>query len=132
MKAGIRLQQDTLDDFRPVTTIAEGAAVSSSVPVSKIGPRGFAVILPAAWTAADIGIDVSVDGDTWHPLKNADGRVKITDVGTSNDPRPLRSFPAEAWAAGVFEFVRLVSINTSTEASVNQAAARELTLVLLS
>jgi hypothetical protein len=109
-------------------TIANGAAVSGEVSTATFGPRGLAVLTPAAWTDADIAFDVSIDNSTWYPLQDDEGnRVKITSVTT--DAAKVYDAPPECWTAGCFRYVRLASINTSTEADVNQGAARTCYIV---
>lgn len=135
--SGIILRQNTDDESRVAVTIASGAAVSNAIRVSKVGPRGIAAILAAAWTAADIGLEVTFDADSetaaWIPVEKPDGtRVRLTSVPTAPSVNPYRPFPAEAWAVGAATFIRLVSLNTATGAAANQSAARSLTVVFLS
>lgn len=115
-------------------TIASGESESGEVEMVGYGARGLAVgILSDGWTAADIAFEArySAGGtDYWLPLvDNAGDRVKITGVSTSGEE--LYSAPAEVWALGAFEAIRVCSINTSDEtAAVTQDADRELVLVL--
>lgn len=119
---------------RPVV-IENGAAVSGSFYAKDIGPRGMAVEIPAAWTAADLIIE-GADGDAdsepesgaWRRIKKSDGtKVKITGIATNVADCYL--FPPEAWAAGTYSWIRVRSVNTSNdENNVNQGAARSLIL----
>lgn len=108
-------------------TIAVGASQSSAVNTE--GSRGAAVDMPSTtydqWTAAAIGIEVSNDGgDTWQPLRGADGnKIKVT-VGAAG----VFVFGGEAWAIGAFTQMRLASINGSTGALVNQTSGTTRTL----
>ncbi len=116
---------------RQSATIANGAAVSTAIDVSKLQLLGIAVVVPAAWTAADIGFEVSSDGTTWIPLQDDTGaRIKIAGVTTNASKAYIA--PSGAWAVGAFPYARLVSLNTSTGANANQAAERLLTFVRLS
>lgn len=138
IRAGVRLNQDTSSAYRPTVMFASGAAVSS--PFRTYGARGFSVVFPSAWTAADIGIEFSnarneaeLATAEWHPVRGADDTpLRIKNIPTTNNPRPSKAFDPEVWQAGVAMYVRLTSLNTSTYAAVNQAAARELTVHLLS
>lgn len=109
-------------------TIANGAAVSGSVAIA--GARGVAVQVPSAWTAADIGFDVSEDGSTWLPVKRLATYIRITNVPTG--AAQLLPAPAELWAAGAYAFIRLVSLTVGLETTVNQGAARTLKVIYLS
>jgi hypothetical protein len=112
-------------------TIASGAAVSSAVDANALGPRGLAVLVPVAWTAADIALEVSDDDITYYPVYDEFGsRVKISNVATAE----IRTYilPAAAWLVGAYMYLRLVSIDTSSGANTNQAAARALGVRILS
>jgi hypothetical protein len=119
------------DAFSSISvTIENGAAVSDGVQLAKLSLIGVAVLVPSAWTGADIGFEVSVDGSVWVPLYDDTGaRVKISGVAT-NASRVYIA-PAEVWAAGAFPYLRLVSLNTSTGANINQGGARSLMLIRL-
>jgi len=112
-------------------TIANNAATSSQFALH--GARGLVVVVPAAgWTASDIGVELSDDSletteaaSTWTLAEDGKGsRCKAT--GVENGSR--RSYPldASAWQVGAFKKARLVCLNTSSEAAVNQTPARSL------
>ncbi len=112
-------------------TIASAAAVSSSIDTREHGPRGLAVELPGAWTAANIAFEVSADDDTWIPVRDETGtRVAITGLQTAEAGAYIA--PAEMWIVGSYAYLRLVSVNTSTGANLNQAAERTLKVNYLS
>lgn len=114
--------------FRATATIASGAAVSNALKLT--GYRGLAVQTPATWTAANIGFEVSEDGTTFIPLYDEDGaRVVISSVATG--AAQLYCAPAEAWACGVYPYVRLASLDTADGSAENQAAARTLKVIAL-
>jgi hypothetical protein len=110
-------------------TIANAAAVSEQF--SPDGARGLSVETGSAWTAANIGIEVSRDnGQTWIPVDKADGsRVVVSGIATA--AAGLYIFPAEAMVVGVYPLARLVSLNTGTGANLNQGGTRTLVVGLL-
>ena len=115
-------------------TIANNAALSSNIDTMGHGPRGIAVETPSAWTAANIGFEASQTGGTatteWAKLYGESGsRVQITNIGTAS--ANLYMAPADCWALGTYKYFRLASLNTSTGAAVNQAAARTLKVKML-
>lgn len=116
--------------FRTTSVIANNTAVSSAaINISKIGPRGLAVFVAAgAWTAANIGFDVSADGTTWYTLCKGDqtSRVPVMITGISTSVAGLYVAPAETIAVGSWPYMRLTSLNTSTYAAANQGGERTL------
>lgn len=118
------------NQYRFDMTIASGAAVSDGVSIEKHPVDRLAVQVPAAWTAADIGFDVSQDDSTYIPLKGATGsRLKITGVATG--AAGVYIAPAETFLVDGYRYVRLASLDTGDESAENQGAARSLVLVLL-
>ena len=116
--------------FRKAVTIANGAAVSSNITLKDGGAHRLAVLTPAAWTAADIAFQASVDGVTWVQLRTQAGLIsRITVVPTA--AAALLWGPEETRVLGAFKYIRLNSVNTASEAAVNQGAARTLTIILL-
>lgn len=114
-----------------LVTIANNAAVSDAIVnpnTARESGRGLGVISPAAWTDANIGFEVSIDGITWFKAYYEDERIIIGNVQTS-EARFLVA-PPEAWVILSAPYVRLVSLNTSTGANVNQGGARQLWVVL--
>lgn len=123
------LKNNTDAAYRAETTIASGAAASGGLKLT--GYRGLAVQTPAAWTAANIGFEVSEDDSTYVPLYDEDGaRVVISGVATG--AAAVYIAPAEVWAAGVYPYVRLASLDTADGSAENQAAARTLKVIALS
>lgn len=115
---------------RMSATILSGQAVSDALELQKLSLIGLAVLIPSAWTAADIGFEVSEDNSTWVQLyDDAGARVKITGINTGASR--LYIAPAEAWAIGAFPYMRFVSLNTGTGANENQVAQRALKLIRL-
>jgi hypothetical protein len=115
-------------------TIASGAAVSSQVIIENTFMLGVAVLnTGGAWTAANIGLEVSMDGGTsgtWTPVYDeTNTRVMITNMSTT--ARRLCYLPTAAIACMRYRFLRLVSVNTSTGANVNQGGLRTLEVSIL-
>jgi len=112
--------------------IANGAAVSDAIEI----PVGFVIVgieTPSAWTAADLGLQVCVDGalsflDVYSGLGTTTARARATGIVAS-------TWTAFGGDAGTSSFVRnlglgvkikLTSINTASNADVNQGADRVL------
>lgn len=127
---GIKALSTNRGVVRKNLTIANGAAVSNSFAIEDLAFSELAVQTPAVWTAADIGIEVSLDNVTFFPLRNTDGaRMKITGVKAAE--ADVYRFGASSIVVGSWKYARLGSLNTSTEAAVNQGAARALVVHLL-
>lgn len=107
-------------------TIPINQSVSNGIDIESVAPRGLQVVLPSAWTAADVALEVSSDNVTWIPVEKMEGtKVKLLNVPTTASPSPTRIFEAEAWAIGCWKYLRLASVSTSNEDTyVTQAAAR--------
>jgi len=106
---------------RPVTvTIANGASLSGAVD---LGPnRLFAIIMPAAWTTANLTFQVSADGTTYNNLYDDTG-TEVTVTAAASQYIVISS-PAKMLGARWFK------VRSGTNASaVNQAAARVVTIV---
>jgi hypothetical protein len=108
-------------------TIAAGAAVSNAVDFSKWA--GGSVIMPAAWTAADLGFQIS-DAEDGTYVVYAD---RLNQFGTDvsiDGPEASRGYPLPGW---VFDthWVKLFSHDGSGTGE-NQDAERTLTLLLKS
>ena len=105
-------------------TIPDGAAVSEAIPLFHARrPRGIDFDMPAAWTAADLGVQTSRDGTTWKDRVLADGtRIKATTVAADT----VIQGDAGLWGAGSQNYMRLESIDTADESAENQGADREI------
>jgi hypothetical protein len=110
--------------------IANGAAASGDIygdnnDARRRGFRGLSVETPSDWTPADIGFEVSRDNATWIEVTDKAGaRVKITGITTNK--AKLYDAPPEVWECSPYPYVRIVSLNTSGGANLNQGAARTL------
>ena len=112
---------------RVQVTIASAAAVSGAFKPA--GQRIAGVIVPSAWTAADISFELEEPSGTWVKLVDPAGAlVKITGVATALSEAMLP--PEIADRVAHYGAMRLVSTNTASEANINQDAARTLTLIL--
>lgn len=108
-------------------TIANGAAISEAIDVREcVG--GF-VIVPGAWTDANIGFQVcDTSSGTFVALKDKTGSpLQIASITTNASfayAIPTEAFPAM--------FVKLWSKSTTaaTTTDTNQGAARSLTVIL--
>ena len=113
--------------------IANNASLSAAIDAAGLQFQSVSVEVPSAWTAADIGFQVSRDNSTFVPLFYDDAgtrtRVKLTQIKT--DGAGVYVAPAEAWALSVYPYFKLESLNTSTEAAVNQGAERTLVVGFL-
>jgi hypothetical protein len=131
----MKLTQDTTQQNRLAVTIANGAAVSGDIYASSDGRvraygfRLLSVSVPSAWTAADIGFEVSADGSTWVKVYDETGvRIKITGVATA--AAGIYTAPPKIALVGMWPYLRLVSLNTSTGANENQGADRALVVAI--
>lgn len=108
--------------------IPSGAARSE--PIQNAGWGLIGVILNGtAWTAADIGLEVSADRATWVLLTAQDGvNVRLTALPTG--AAFARTFGNNAEDVVAFPWFRLVSLNTASSADINQAAQRNLWVCL--
>ena len=97
-------------------TIANGAAISSEIDLR--GYRTAGIIMPSAWTAASIGIQVSnKSGGTLVPLY--DGSGNLVEYTGDVDLAVSLGTNVAAW-----DFIKLWSETSGT--GVNQGAAREI------
>jgi hypothetical protein len=101
-------------------TIANGTALSAGVKISD-DEQIAAVVMPSAWTAANVTFQASVDGGTtWRELHNGSGAVQVTGTAsaqlavTESDFRSVMNVKVRSGTSGV---------------PVNQGADRVLYLV---
>jgi len=105
-------------------TIANGAALTEAFEMSN--HAGGIVLMPAAWTAASIGFQVSDShGGTYYPLYDQNGTlVQISSPAVDK----AYSFPAEVFSGG---WVKLWS-QDGAASGTNQGAARTIGVILKS
>ncbi|CAB4156995.1 hypothetical protein UFOVP747_7 [uncultured Caudovirales phage] len=107
--------------FSNTVTIANGASLSSAIAIN--GSTPVAIIAPAAWTAAHVQIEVSLNGTDFFPLRDQATtlvQVHITAGGANTLPPSL----VNGW-----DFIRLRSVTATTLTDVNQGADRVITIV---
>lgn len=111
-------------------TIASGEALSGSIHLRAFS--GGMVLIPSAWTAANLGFKISeTPAGTYAHLEPHDSAdpVQIENIPTSTSV--WKEIPPEVFAAG---FMKLwsKSATAATETDVNQGAERTITVVLKS
>lgn len=104
--------------------IANGSALSAEVALGARALHGIA--MPAAWTAADLTFQASIDGGTtWLELTDPASGNAIELKAAADQYLPI---DPTLWRA-----INMVKVRSGTSASaVNQDAERILTLVLRS
>lgn len=102
-------------------TIANGQSLSGAVNLG--GLRLFGIVMPAAWTAANLTYQMSHDsGVTWINMYDVNGSELTATAGTS---RFIAIDPAN------FAAVPMIKIRSGTAATpVNQGADRAVQLIL--
>jgi len=101
--------------------IANGASLTDALDLG--GLRLFGVVMPAAWTAANLTFQTSYDGGaTWADVYDVNGNELTATAAAS---RFIALDPAN------FAAVQRIKVRSGTAATpVAQGAARSLTLVL--
>lgn len=107
--------------------INANANQSQRIPSS--GMRGLAILVPSAWTTANIGFYV-VYGDTVVPLRDEEG-AKVVISGIVTSAANIYIAPATCWVLGAFNEFIIASLNTSTGELINQTALRQLKVARL-
>lgn len=109
------------NDFTTATaTIANGASLSNAV---SLGTSDLiSIIMPAAWTAAALTYQFSVDGTNFYDAYSTTAELTATSAAAS---RIINI------NAATYDAARYIKIRSGTSATpVNQAADRTLTLIL--
>lgn len=120
---------------RPViVTIASGAAVSDAIQL-QAGECVLGVLTPSAWTAADIALQIALDGATFVDVLGSDATLLklATVVGVAASEFHMATHSISAGVGDVPygpQTVRLRSVNTGSAANVNQGATRSLTVLI--
>lgn len=111
----------SLSQENVIVTIAAGQSESSILSVG--GLRLGKIVMPTAWTNADITFSDSVDdGITWNPMYDAAGVEYIVRGGA------LKSIPLDMSA---FATAVMLKVRSGTSAApIVQTADRAITLVL--
>ena len=111
-------------------TILDGAAVSGAIEVP---PRhSIAMVhVPTSWTGADLGFQISTDGgttfvDVYSGVGTTTSRLRCTGIPTGGASFQLA--PDIMHELGLGQKVKLTSINTASNADVNQTGDITLTV----
>lgn len=111
---------------RVSVTIASGGPTSEAIPL-QLEEHVIAVQTPAAWTAADIGLDGSNDGATWFHILDGTATTLsyrlATNIPTSAAAYNTKNQNSQLFPLG-YANVRLRSITTSDNTDANQGADR--------
>lgn len=99
--------------------ITNGAALSDDIPCRDWPAIG--LIMPAAWTAADLTFQVSIDGTNYYNLYDDGGNEVLVDAAVDR----YVALPPTLFA-GVLQF----KVRSGTSGTpVNQGADRTITIV---
>lgn len=104
-------------------SIANGASVSGSIDLTMTALLGF--IVPAAWTAAALNIEVSADNATWATAGVFDGNSST--VSSWSALTAGAAYAVDAAAMLPWRYARLRS--GTAAAPVNQGAQRDFTII---
>lgn len=108
-------------------TITNGESLSAAISVREgTHPQGActpsAIIMPSAWTTANLTFQVSVDGTTFQDLYDEYGsEVQVTAAAS----RTIRMNPADWWNVGLSYKIR----SGTTGTPVTQGGTRTLKLI---
>ena len=120
--------------FRPCT-IANSGNLSDAVEIP--GYRVIGIISPAAWTAADIALQISLDGTNYKKVMDHAGEIiKFKDIQTAESRIHLLGATEATDVGGGMPFiigshVKLQSVNTADETDEAQGAERVLYVLML-
>lgn len=102
--------------------IAAGASVSDTLDLTTTALLG--LIMPAAWTAAALTVEVSADGTTFTGLAYNDAATQCNSIAS-----PVAGSAYALNLSGLLPY-RYVRLRSGTTASpVNQAAERSITVI---
>lgn len=116
---------------RQLRTVTATIPINDSVSQDLlIGGRLTAIVTAAAWTAAALSLEASVDGVTWYPVAvNAATQAAILSSAAAAYASSYQQLSAVLPEAYEFIYLRLRS--GTTAAPVTQVAARVLILVVM-
>lgn len=102
-------------------TIANGASLSGSVEIGSAKHIG--IVMPSAWTTADLTFQVSYDGTNWQNLYNDSGvEVEVPAAASRNISLDVAALSLAPW-----QYLKIRSGTSGT--AVTQGAARTLYVV---
>lgn len=107
-----------------VATIANGAAESDIVQLNDQVP--VAVIMPSAWTTADLAFSASLDGTNFYPVVDMEGAAVIVDGPPAAS---MVALPHQQLLGA--RFLKLRSIDVSDGTPENQLAERVIIVITL-
>lgn len=124
-------QSTTRSPNRLTATIALGQSVSTPIPLSDMGL--VALVLPAAWTAAALTFETSVDGGaTWTQVFD-DANAEVTIAGATMTARVTDCIVPTAAILAKLEGLHTVRLVSGVAgAQVAQVAERVFTVILKS
>lgn len=103
-------------------TIANGASVSAAIDL--LSTALLDILMPAAWTAAALTVEVSADNSTWYSLVYDENGLQINSWSS-----PVAGAAYTVAALGMLGF-RYIRMRSGTGAvPVNQGADRVFTLI---
>ena len=112
-------------------TIPSGSAVSNSVDFAFGEYIALLETDPTAWTAADLCFQISRDGTTFVDLTDIqDALIRVTNIAAAQMRAIADDLNNVAFPMGDHK-VRLRSVNTASEANVNQGGARVQRMLLV-
>ena len=118
------LDQDPENLWAETCTIANGASIADAIWTQ--GRALVGIQMPAAWTAANLGYEVSVDNSTWQTAYDAAGNFEQTIVNAA----AYICIPLSDSIFGPYLRVKsVVTASPTVNTPQNQGAAR--TLILL-
>lgn len=101
-------------------TISSGTSLSNAIDISEYSVVG--ILMPSAWTAANLSFQGSIDGATYGNLIEKDG-VELVITAAASYLIPL--------TASAFQPCRFLKIRSGTSVvPVNQAVTRTIVLIL--
>lgn len=103
-------------------TIANGTSLSDAVNIEN--QNMFAIIMPAAWTAAALTFQGSIDGTNFFNLYDDTGTEISFTVAASR-------YVLIRWPAMFFGLKKLKIRSGTASVAVNQAAERALTVIII-
>ncbi len=108
-------------------TIANGTAVTEAADTRQEPIVG--VRMPAVWTDAHLRLEESPDGVNFYPIYSRDYDIVKASVPAGGAYPGAHTIYFSPLEITLGRYLRLRSVNASTGADVNQAAARSLTLI---
>lgn len=104
-------------------TISSGQSLSGALDIGGINVEIIGIVMPVAWTAANLTFQVSADGTTFQNLYDDGGNELMVAAGAG---RTIGLHSDVSRALGRFRYLKVRSGTSGTP--VNQAADRTITL----